>query len=293
MRQYKRFALALLLSSGVLLGCEAPLTSLSPQDSSAAAPQAATSTLKAEIALPRHVQSLEGVEVLLEVAYTSWELRERVVAPRRMALDAPTVITGLVPGDVMVTVTARDTATQAIHDRRQASVLLLPGKEAPVAFTLLYGGSTALDLGLSFGGQQVDYRKLRHEDGFDLAFANYNPQDQQLLYWFERDGQRAAVTISINYSSVHRRIGAGQAAYYPTNTWTSIPMHATYIDSHPLGAYSKVRHYQWSNEYLLSDDTWTLVTVDRWYSAADGLLKGVISGGDGVISTLIREGVAQ
>lgn len=269
------------------------MTSLSPQDSSATTPQATTSTLRAEIALPRHVQSLEGVEVLLEVKYTGWELRERVVEPRRMALDAPTVITGLVPGDVMVTVTVRDTATQAVHDRRQASVTLLPGKEVPVAFTLLYGGSTALDLGLSFGGLQVDYRKLRQEDGFDQDFANYNPLDQHLLYWFERDGQRAAVTISINYSSVHRRIGAGQAAYYPMNTWTSIPMHATYVDSQPLGAYSKVRHYRWTNEYRLSDDTWTLVTVDRWYSAADGLLKEVISGGDGVISTLIREGVAQ
>ena len=291
MRTIKRWGLALALPTLMLLGCDGVSPMTPGQVSRSSGELALTSRLRAEVSMPRHLQSVSGLEVTLEIAYLGWEFRDVVVEPRILNLDKPTLISDLVPGNVTLTVTVRD--AQGIHDRQKQTITLLPGEETPVSFSLVYGGSAALDLGVSYGTRQVDYRQLQHGDGFDAAFAAYQPTMHELLFWLSRESKRIPVILSIQYSSVMRRIGSGSETYYPDFAWTSIPMHAAYVDSNPLPPFTKVRHYRWTNQYLRDESTWTEVTVDRWYGASDGLLKEVISDGSGVVSTLIREGVEE
>lgn len=293
MRTIKRWGLALALPTILLLGCNgvSPLTPV--QVNQSGGEMAATSRLRAEVSVPRHVQSLAGLEVILEIAYTGWEYRELVVEPRTLNLDKPTLISDLVPGNVTLTVTLRDTQTRGVHDTQKQTVTLLPGEETPVSFSLVYGGSAALDLGVTYGTRQVDYRRLQHGDGLDAAFSAYQPSMQELLFWLSRESKRIPVTLAIQDYSVTRRIGSGSQTYYQDYAWTSIPAHAAYVDSNSLPPFSKVRHYRWTNQYRRDESSWTEVTVDRWYGASEGLLKEVISDASGVVSTLIREGVDE
>ncbi len=291
MRKMNRWGLLLALPTMFLLGCEGVTTTGTTLQPATEIASAETSRMRAIVSVPRQLQSTAGIEVLLEVAYSGWEYRNVVVEPRVLQLDEPTVIANLVPGPVTVTVTARDAETHAMHDRQQMAVVLLPGEETPVSFSLLHGGKPALDLGVSFGQRLLDYRRLSHADGFDSDFAAYYPNQQQLLFWLTRDSQRVAVTFQVQYSTVYRRIGAGVSESYPTDSWTAIPTHAVYVDSELLAPSTKVRHYRWTNQYPGDAQTWTEVTVDRWYGASEGLLKEVISDENGVVSTLMREGV--
>ena len=293
MRTIKRWGLALALPTFLLLGCDgvSPMTPVQVDHSGEN--MAESSRLRADVSLPRHLQSLSDLEVILEIAYTGWEYRDVVVEPRILSLETPTLISDLVPGNVTLTVTARNAQTQGIHDRQKQTVTLLPGEETPVSFSLVYGGSAALDLGVTYGTRQVDYRRLQHTDGFDAAFSAYQPSMHHLLFWLSRESKRIPVTFAIHYSSVTRRIGSESETYFDDYAWTSIPAHAAYVDSNALPPFTIVRHYRWANQYLRDESIWTEVTVDRWYGASEGLLKEVISDANGVVSTMIREGVEE
>lgn len=298
MSSLKPFALALSLPAILLLGCDAgsltgPHTVDAPVQESVA-----MSRLRADISLPLRLQSLENAEIRLEITYADYRLRDRK-HERILTPGEATVIEGLLPGNALVTVTVREVDGGAVHDRQMRDVVLAPGEETPVSFSLTYGGSSALDLSFSYGTQQKDYRNLRVDDGFDADFAAYTPPyNRSMLFWHERDGKRAPVTFVLNHSWIERLEGAGESISYPWNSWTSVPIHASYVDSDPLGTYAKVRHYRWTNAYQeerypLSDSPWREVTVDRWFSATEGFLKEEIRGEEGLISVLIRDGLEE
>ena len=296
MPSLKTLLLALSLPGVLLLGCDAgSLTGPRAMDAPLLE-ASATSRLRADISWPPRLQGLEDVEIQLEITYSDHRLRDRkheqILTPGEAA-----VIEGLFPGHALVTVLVREVASKAVHDRQMRDVVLAPGEETPVSFTLIYGGSSGLDLSFSFGTQQKDYRKVLVEDGFDADFAAYTaPSNQSILFWHERDGKRAPVTFVLGYSWLERIDGAGYSTSYPRNSWTSVPIHATYVDSHPLGTHAKVRHYRWINAYQESrypspQSPWREVTVDRWFSATEGFLKEEIRGEEGLISVLIRDGL--
>jgi hypothetical protein len=296
MPSLKTFAFALTLPALLLLGCDAAsLTGPYAADDPARV-AAATSRLRAEVRLPHSLQSLEDLTIQLEIAYTDLRLRDRK-HEQLLTLGEATVIEGLLPGNAMVTVSVREPASDTLHDRQVRNVVLAPGEETPVSFSLTYGGSSGLDLSFSFGTQQKDYRQLSVDDGLNADFAAYvPPAGRSMLFWHERDGKRAPVTFVIDYSWLQRFEGAGYSISYPIHAWTSVPIQAAYVDSQPLEGHAKVRHYRWINEYQeapysSSELPWREVTVDRWFSATEGFLKEEIRGAEGVISVLTRDGL--
>lgn len=283
----------LALASSALLGCQTGSTVADP----ALLPQPVAMPQSALAGLRLTLQSTEGLpaykcSIRLEYApryyYSSEPIR---VVTRDFAPGANLTLDQLEPGIATLTLVLRDPQTDALLASETQGVSLAPGVVTQVALETAIGGTSGIDLLLSYTEQQKDFRYLHEADGLDSYFRGYYAPYRSQLYWLETsDGLTVPVTITSDRVSV----GAGQTTYLGNLGGYGLPAHAQYVDSTPLGQYDRMRHYRWDNDYLLPGETnRKTLTVDRWLSPSVGLVKETLTDTNGILRTLRRDGLTQ
>lgn len=244
-------------------------------------------------------QAFEDIKVELKVERLKYYYADELelVATQSAAVGSAAVFPDLAVGRARVTATAIGADLKPVDSESQW-LNILPGKQAEAAFKLFIGGTSATDLSLSFGADLRDYRSLDQADGFNFDFrSSYQPNSGTVIpMTLTTDGATTSVTFRFEYPSgggglgVTRQVGLNKRQFFKLDYWYSLPAHAVYMDSQPLGMFDKVRHYRWENIFRVGDQDRTY-TIDRWVSAKEGLLKETVREAESVLSVLSRGGV--
>ncbi len=292
MKALPSLCLSTLVASTTLLGCHGGMPL--PSGSGATTARETTAHPTALAGLRLLIQTTESqpdyacsVRFVYDRPQYSFQPAREI--SRDFPAGAPIVLEDLEPGSGVLTLTLKDPATDEVLASETQVVALVPGIVTQLALKTTIGGTSGLSFSTEITERLKDYRYLHEEDGFDKDFRNYYPSYRTVLFWLEsQDGAKVPVSIDSSYS----RIGAGTSTHLGYEIWYSLPTHAQYVDSDPLGQYPRVRHYRWTNGYLLSNATTRqTLTVDRWLSATDGMIQETLSDSTGVLRTLRRDGL--
>ncbi|MBO9541757.1 hypothetical protein J7643_14300 [bacterium] len=294
MKNRSPFVAVLALSLATVSGCAAL-----PGNLLAARPEAATtaqalSSLKLLVDSGAYrAQAVDlsaiAIHVRLEFPYQS------DASPRTLDVQSgvPAVFGDLAPGHALLTVSAQNVVTNQLIDTQSRWVDLLPGVQAAAQFALTVGGSTAADVGVTFGANTRDYRTFDQPDGLDPDFraalgnGQFMPGRRVLPFQLETPEGTSYLTFTTDADHLERQIAHQPSVSYPSNAWYQLPGHAVRVDSEPLLGQTKVRHFRWSNEYEANDER-RLYTFDRWVTPLEGTIKETVSENGVVRSTLSR-----
>lgn len=207
----------------------------------------------------------------------------------------PTEFKNLPTGYGTLTAIATNTTTKVVIDKQSQPVQLRPGYQAQAYFNLVVGGSSAMDLNVYFDSAHLDWGMVKENDGLDDAFRDLRVPNGPFNFVWKKDGKALPVVYqTADNGGLRRRIGDGPEEWMGYWEWFRIPAHAVRVDSSPMGPYSKVRHYQWQNVYMI-DGGQTELIIDRWISPYEGLIKETVSKpsaeGPLEVATLVREGL--
>lgn len=284
---------ALALSLATMTGCAALPGSLLAGKPEAAAPQTASSL---QVLVDSSAFKTQAVDLSAIAIHARLEFPYQPDAvPKTLDVQngVPAVFRDLAPGHAMLTVSAVNVVTNQVVDTQSRWVDLLPGVQATVQFALTIGGSTAADVGFTFGSDTRDYRTFDQPDGFDPDFraaaGNGQPMGGRRILPFQlvtADGT-TGMTFTLDWEHLERQIGNTPSVSYPPNSWYLLPSHAVRVDSEPLMGREKVRHFRWSNEHVVAGATHSY-TFDRWVTPFDGTIKETVTENGNVISTLSR-----
>lgn len=284
---------ALALSLGTMTGCAALPGGLLAGKPGASATAQTASSLK--VLVDSSAYKTQGVDLSAIAIHARLEFPyqpDAVAKSLDLQSGVPAVFGDLAPGHARLTVSAQNVETNEVVDTQSQWIDLLPGIQATARFALTIGGSTAADVGLTFGANTKDYRTFDQNDGYDPDFraaaGNNQSGDRRVMpFQLVTPEGTTFVTFTQEWDHLHRQIGNLPSVSYPRNSWYLLPAHAERIDSEPLMGYTKVRHFRWSNEHVVGGEP-HFYTFDRWVTPFDGTIKETVTENGTVISTLSR-----
>ncbi|HEY9900257.1 MAG TPA: hypothetical protein V6D00_13875 [Pantanalinema sp.] len=284
----------LALSLATLSGCAALPGSLFAGRPEAGATARETSSLK--VLVDSGAYQTQGVDLSAIAIHVSLEFPyQSDSAPLTLDVQSgvPAVFKDLAPGHARITVSALNVVTNQVVDTQSRWIDLLPGVQAAAQFALTVGGSTAADVGFTFGPDTRDYRTFDQNDGLDPEFragaGNGQPSGERRVMPFllvTPEGTTPLV-FTADRDHLERQIGNQPSVSYPSSSWYQLPAHAERIDSEPFMGHDKVRHFRWSNTLEIAGQS-HFYTFDRWVTPFDGTIKETLTENGAVISTLSR-----
>lgn len=309
-KQYRPLlAASLALSLLAVGGCTLQPGSFLALDKAATTAAQQTSSLKVQIERPAALKTQAianlAIELRLELPYASNPAHRLQTVTVQEGQAA--VFSNLPPESGYLTAIFTDIDTNQVVGTQKQNIQLRPGFETHATFTFVQGGSAAFDVGVTLGPNVKDYRQWLQNDGHDEAFRmsySYYGGKEYFL-------QTEAGTMSVRFQSqwdqekqrnfIFRQIGnetpvsLGIPEERWQDWWFGVPGHAQRVESLPsystsFGTYESVRHFRWTNLFTV-DGTEKSLTIDRWYSPAQGLVKETIFDGTNVISDMALSGV--
>lgn len=309
-KQYRPLlAASLALSLLAVGGCTLQPGSFLALDKAATTAAQAKSSLKVTIERPAELSTQAvsnlAIELRLELPYAQDPAHRLQSVSVQDGQEA--VFTNLPPESGYLTAIFTDVETNQAVGTQKQNIQLRPGYETHATFTFVLGGSAAVDVGVKIGTNRKDYRQWLQSDGYDNDFQQSYPYYWDKEYWLQTE----TGTVSVRFDQVMdeasdrwflaRRIGneAPVSLGVPSDRWQDwwygIPGHAVRVESlesysTSFGTYQKVRHYRWTNLFTV-DGSERSLTIDRWYSPAEGLVKETIHDGSGYVSDMALSGV--
>lgn len=296
-------AASLALSLLAMGGCTVQPGSFLSLDKAVSPAAQAKSSLKVKIERPMSTQAIANlaIELRLELPYAQDPAHRLQTLSVQEGQEA--VFSNLPPESGYLTAVFTDVETNTVVGTQKQNIMLRPGFETHATFTFVQGGSAAVDVGVKIGTQTKDFRTLTENDGYDDTFRYSWSGYWGKEYYLQTEGGTVSVRFygqwddTLQRNMLVRQVGdqTPESLGIEDNRWQEwwyrMPAHAVYVESLPaLGSFEKVRHYRWTNTYLV-DGVETTMTVDRWYSPTEGLIKETIQDGNGIVSDMALSGV--
>lgn len=301
--QYRPFlAASLALSLLAVGGCTLQPGSFLSLDKAVSPAAQAKASLKVKVERPAAMSTQAianlAIELRLELPYAADPAHRLQTISLQEGQEA--VFSNLPPESGYLTAIFTDIDTNAVVGTQKQNIQLRAGFETHATITFVQGGSAAVDVGIGIGTDFRDYRMLSESDGYDNDYRQgYYGAPWGKEYWLQTPQGTLSVFFSGGWDSeatksyVTRQIGkdAPERLDVDQDWWYRVPAHATLVESLPTFlVFEKVRHYRWTNTFTV-DGTERTLTIDRWYSPVQGLVKETIEDGSGVISNVTLSGV--